>query len=450
MAQVKAVSFMPSSAFLSCQISNISLNEGLNVVDISNVARDVNLSTLSFSQVANAEITKVKILKKNNYNSDHNIKAIDSLIVLAMDSLNWIEFNLKRNEQLSNILHENSEIDVSDKSIYIDDLDELLTYYKYKLRKLEAEKRRLDYHKNQLVYQIDSLKTAKEKRIATLGIPSTYLRVHISSSMASSTNISFDYLTDLAGWTTKYSILVGNETANLKIGAACFQYSGSNWESALFTLSYGQALDKNMESSLSQFSIPNQKNLRSGDTLFIYSILNQEIETSESFVCKPSQSPLVSKKVAVTGLDGLFLPKGQVNIVTNSGQVHFDSLSSDLFSDSSLYSLGYSNEIIFNRTLSKEKLRKSILGNKKTIEIEWTISFENTSNKTQTILIEDFLPTVSKNEIEIDLNLPRGSNTYDDTFIYSFELDSGEKEEISYGFIISAPKAIELKNYYKN
>ena len=92
----------------------------------------------------------------------------------------------------------------------------------------------------------------------------------------------------------------------------------------------------------------------------------------------------------------------------------------------------------------------SILGNKKTIEIEWTISFENTSNKTQTILIEDFLPTVSKNEIEIDLNLPRGSNTYDDTFIYSFELDSGEKEEISYGFIISAPKAIELKNYYKN
>jgi hypothetical protein len=60
------------------------------------------------------------------------------------------------------------------------------------------------------------------------------------------------------------------------------------------------------------------------------------------------------------------------------------------------------------------------------------------------------LPSASKNEIEIDFNLPRSSKSYDDTFIYSFELEPGEKEEIKYGFNISAPKAIELKDYYKN
>jgi hypothetical protein len=449
-AKVKAVSLMPNAAFLTCETSSIALVKGQNQIDIRNISRDVKLANLSFRQMSGAEITSVEIRKRGAYQNDQIIKRIDSLQKIANDSLNWVEFTLKRNEQLSHILYKNSEIEVSDKSIYVDDLDELLIYYKQKLRKLEVEKRKLNYHKNLLVYQIDSLQTAKEKRIATLGLPSTYLRLNISSSMTSSANINFNYTTGLSGWQPNYTILVGEEQSSLQIGAVCYQSTGVNWESTALSLSYGQAEDKNMESSLVQFSSIGDININSNDTIFINSILSQEIETFESFICKPSQSPLALKTVAINGLDGLYLPLGQLKLVSKSGQVHFDSLSSHLFSDSTTYNLGYSNDIIFNRTLSKEKLRKSILGKKKTAEIEWSISFENTSNKVQTILIEDFLPSASKNEVEIDLNLPRGAKTYDDTFTYSFELEPGEKEEIVYGFLISAPKSFDLKDYYKN
>lgn len=449
-AKVKAVSLMPSAAFISCHTSAVNLTKGYNQIDVGNVAKDLRLANLSFQQIKGAEITSIEIIKKGSVKKDNRIIEIDSLLQIANDSLDWVEFSIKRNDQLSYILYKNSEIEVSDKSIYVDDLDELLIYYKQKLRKLEAEKRKLNYHKNLLVYQIDSLKTAKENRIATLGLPSTYIRMHISSSMASSTTINFNYSTSLANWWPNYTIKVSEDNSSIQVGAVCYQNTGVDWESTNLSLSYGQASDKNMASSLVKFSNIGGYNVKSDDTLYINSVLNQEINTFESFLCKPSQSPLVSKLLALNGLDGLFLPKGQLQLISNSGQIHFDSLSSDLFSDSTFYDLGYTNEIYFNRTLSKEKLRKSILGNKKTAEIEWTITFENKSNKVQTILIEDFLPSASKNEIEIDLNLPRSSKSYDDTFIYSFELEPGEKEEIKYGFNISAPKAIELKDYYKN
>ncbi|MFY0675211.1 MAG: DUF4139 domain-containing protein [Bacteroidia bacterium] len=448
-AKVQAVSLNPSWAFLSCTTPTFIIKPGQNQIDIGNIAKDVKVSSLSFSKIENGNITSIKVLEKRTISDDSKIRTIDSLTNLALDSLDWVEFSLLKNEQLRRLLIKNGDIEVSDKSIYVDDLDELLTYFNQKLRKLEAEKRKLDYHRNSLIYQIDSLKTAKEKRIATLEVRSKYVRVNISSTMESSTSLNFHYVTNLAGWYPCYSTTVGDKVSKMSIDAFCHQNTGVYWKSVMLNLSYGQS-KKNMSSSLVQFSSNALVDLNSSDTVKINSILEQNIETTEIFYCKPSSYPLLSKQMTIAGLDGLYLPKGLLTLESNTGYLYFDSLQSTLFSDSVIYNLGYSNEVVFKRDLSKEKLRKSMLGNKQTAEIEWVVNFENKSNKSQTILIEDFLPSVIKNEIEIDLNLPRGTKINDDTFTYFFEIEPQERKEIKYGFIISAPKTIELNDYYKN
>ncbi len=444
-----AVQISTQGAFVSCNTEIVTLSKGLNSVRLQNLAKDISVSNISLKLPENTKIISIEKHFVSEPKNDPEFSKIDSMLKFTQDSLNWVLFAIERNKQLVEILRSNQKIEVSDKSIYVDDLDELLNYYKLKYRKLERDKLNRIYHRNQLISQIDSLKTAKQRRIATLNYPFTYVDVQISSPMEQNCIIQINYSTRLASWEPKYTVWLNNNESSLELNGLLRQNTGVNWVNCQIGLSYGEnELPSNQR--VVNITANDKKTVNNNESVYLNALNRQELKSELLFEINPSISALTKSNVSVTGLQGVYLPKACANYITSTGLQFIDSLQSDLFSDSFQIELGLTNEITFSKELSKEKLKKAIIGSRQTVEVEWIISVINNSDKKQKINLIDILPSYNIAEVETELNLPKGAQINEKSFSYLTEIDPKERVEIKYGFKISAPKSFELTNNYYN
>ncbi|MGB0429206.1 MAG: DUF4139 domain-containing protein [Bacteroidia bacterium] len=453
-ANPTSVQLTQDYAFVVNECESIQLSKGNNLVRVYNLAKDVSIADMSFKLSTGAKITSVRLITLDYPEADSEVKKIDSLISSINDSLKWVLFSIERNNYLKQILKSNSKITVSDKSIYVDDLDELLNYYKFKLRNLENEKQQRIYHRNSLVDQLKGLETAKRDRITTLNYPRTYLELQISSPMQENCTIQTHYKTQLASWQPNYSIWQKSDESFFEINAVCSQSTGVNWNNCILNLSYGSklAIENGIENAypITSFLVDDKVSIKSDEKVAIYNIYNQGVEVKSRFEIMPSKFSLPQNITQISGFSGLFLPKGNITYISQTGFQKLDSTSSSLFDDSLVILIGNTDEIKYSKSLSKEKLKKAIIGNRQSAEIEWSIQISNNTNKNQQIQLIDILPESKNANIEIEFKLPKGAKSQGNKLIYNTMLESAETITVKYGFTISAPKSIELKNYYNN
>lgn len=448
-SKIKNVSIYQNSALIVADTEPISFTKGFNSITISGITQGVDQNSLSLKCDPTLKVLKtIVIVDVLPIGKDKIIAGFDKEIASLQDSLKWVEFALKRNEILKKTVYDNREIEVSDRSIYVDDLDELLVFLKLKLRNLENEKEKRVYHRNTLNYQIDSLKTAKQNRIATLGYPKASITAQISAENDIKTPLQLFYKTEKADWTPKYIIALDQEKSTLNFRADVAQSSGLNWTDVNTALVYGENGDMNRPCVT--MNINKNVSISNGDSAINIDVRKFDIECKQIFKVNPSKKSFALLEYQVTGLRGEYLPQGPVTFISSTGQQHFDTLESTLFHDSVSYQFGYVNDITFERTLSKEKLSRALIGNKHSVEVEWTLNVINNSSEDQLIEITDFLPNNKENIIGLELNLPKNAITTDNEFSFSDKLKPGEEKDYTYGFKITAPKGENLNDYYEN
>lgn len=440
-------------AYLQSVAADVEVTTGLNEIIITGLPLNVKKSSINLAlSNVNVRIVDLEIITDSTgFKNDKVVQRIERELRSANDSMRGIQFSESRLQFLNKTLLANNQIEVSDKSIYVDDLDELLIYYRNKLRELNNEKERIKHHKKLISRQIDSLNTAKHKRITTLGYPSTYLNIEISSQINTTVPVRIFYQSPLANWQPEYTISGGAEDASLSMTALIQQNTGFQWQQVDISLGYGSISKKltNAYQPNTTLQLSQVERVESNQPKRIFDVMKIPLSVKQFYLCQPNDNNLSQLNYVFGGLMGEYLPQGKLTIISNNYSQVFDTLQSALFLDSLSYSLGYTNEVTCVKTLSKEKLKKSLIGGKNTQILEWTISISNNTNAPQKVVLADMLPTFDGEEIQYEFNLPKGASHNNSNISYTATLQGGETTEITYGFQITAPKGASIFKYFE-
>ena len=450
-----------SRANLYAKCTGLKVEAGLNEFAFTGLGASINPSSIKIKTTAGARVVSFRLDSNNQQRINDEYRAFESLIKSGWDTLKMVEFRLERLQMLQGVLMENKKISVSDKSIYVDDLDELLDFFREKLMSIYREKTRLEYHRKAVNHQIDSLETAKNELAATLGLKRPALNVQIASENDQEIEMEFWYEVKGVAWSPGYSVsLLENGQALVSMASHLVQNTGVPWNDVQMSLRYGtqdqietsetQLVNPSSSEPFSLIQLDNPITLVSGKASFLSNISQYDVNYEVTNYCLPEQTNQVFENIKFTGLSGVYLPQGDAVIEgSEKGQIS-NTLKSLFFDDSLSYSLGFSNNIIATRQLEKEKFKKAIIGNKQSITVSWELTIENLRDKDAVVILKDRLPSTQNSAVVIENNLPKGSVIDDQFFTHEIKLKSNQKSVINYGFQISAPKGVTIKDYYNN
>lgn len=461
-------------AVVETHTAPFQLQEGLNSLEVVGLSNDVELSSIQISPSRNVEVLNVRLGLDSVSILNYKLykRLTDSLKILT-DSLNRRNEALKRHYFLKRTLEVNNDIRVSDRSIYIDDLDELLHFYNAKLAEMDRKELRLISQVASLSHQIESISTAKKELITTLGYPRASVHVLLRARESKSDSLRLNYVTHKASWSPVYSLQLNSnqETTEISHWANVVQRTGFDWKNV--ELSFHAAvspgdkflqntdIDKVLERapiigelSGRDFSGKRVKvihgfSLNSGNEQLIR--LKEENYPSGLFrYYYPALSNDVYAFAYVKGLAGDVLPYGPVSLNRDGVYVGTDSLKSEVFDDSLTFNFGPVRDLEIHRELEKDKLRKSILKSVVKQEVEFKLKIENKSGIPQEFILVDKIPTGILEDVEIDYNLPRGSEINREAKFFSaiIKVPEGETIEIQYGFQVKYPKELVIRNIY--
>lgn len=461
---IKSAVLGQQSASLYATSEGVTLKPGLNELIFDGLGNSIIPSSIKMKVAKGGRIISFKVDSNNSDLIDDQYRTLELSIKEKRDSLEMIGFKLGRLKVLQDVLMENKQISVSDKSIYVDDLDELLDYYQDKLMLFHKEKTRLEHHRNVANHQIDSLETAKNKLATTLGVNRPLLYVQIASESEQEIEMEFWYEVKDATWSPGYTVSLQKDGQGvLSMASYMTQSTGVSWNRIQLSLQYGKHVENHIGTTqnarsegsvgskpFSVVRIDNPTTIESGTTSFLSDASQFDVTYEITNYCIPEQTNQVVENIKFTGLSGVYLPKGNATIERSDKVQISDTLESLFFDDSLSYSMGFSNNVLVYKHLEKEKFRKAIIGNKQSISVSWQLVLENLRDEDVLVTVVDRLPTSKNASVVIVNDLPKGATIDHEFFTYQVKLKSNEKSEITYGFQINAPKGVTIKDYYNN
>lgn len=439
-----------SGALITAQSRPITLKKGVSGILFKGIASSAPESSIRINVGESVRVLSYKWVTDSNLIQDEDLRRINAEIAVQKDSLRSANRAERRLLYAKGVLDANRQIDVSDKSIYIDDLDELVTYYKSALRAWDNEFMQLKHHKKALNHQIDSLETAKSSLMTTLESINTALYVQLSAQTEVKRTLDFTYEIETAHWEPDYFIsLNGDGEASLAMSARVHQSTGFDWNDIALSFEFGEDSEGADGATYSaNFMKASQvTNVPQHVETYIFDLKKLNCTYQMASIANPNTSAHPYNSVLLSNLSGFSLPKGKVTLKTVSGFQKTDTLSSSIDQDSNWFSLGLDNGVLCTKSISKEKLSKSIVGSKQTLSLEWEAVLVNNSSRTQNITYTDYLPIAGEGVL-IENDLPKGSQSSTSQFSYNVVLEPGASETISYKFRIEAPKGTNINNYY--
>ena len=440
-----------NGGLIQAESEMIPITKGLGKLTLTGLGNEINEKSIYISLGEGVEILELKVIEDSTgYKKDKEILAIDKSINEWKDSLYWLDFSEKRNKVLELILLKNDEIEVSDKSIYVDDLNELLAFYERKLRKVKNEKVTIKHHKKIVNRHIDSLQTAKQNRITTLGYPTTSVELHIRSDMEQKRTARLSYSTDKMSWNPSYVIAPKNEEYALSTNANFIQKTGQNWEEVKVTLLYGQEESSatNLKTPLTRFELAGIYNFVADSSYRLPQIEKTEVVVEEKMVCRPNISTASQMMYQVNGLSGYYLPNSPVTLITSTSGQFVDSLESDFYNDSVVFVAGYHSDITCEKSIVLDKMKKSIFNGEQKQVLEWELKIQNNSGENLQVEVYDILPWKEDREVTCFPMMPKRGKYDKGRFSVVLELRAGETQTITYGVEIIAPKNYNLDKIY--
>lgn len=286
--------------------------------------------------------------------------------------------------------------------------------------------------------------------MTTLESINTALYVQLSAQTEVKRTLDFTYEIETAHWEPDYFIsLSGDGEASLAMSARVHQSTGFDWNDIALSFEFGadpEGVDGATYSA--NFMKASQvTNVPQHVETYIFDLKKLSCTYQMASIANPNTSAHPYNSVLLSNLSGFSLPKGKVTLKTVSGFQKTDTLSSSIDQDSNWFSLGLDNGVLCTKSISKEKLSKSIVGSKQILSLEWEAVLVNNSSRTQNITYTDYLPIAGEGVI-IENDLPKGSQSSTSQFSYNVVLEPGASETISYKFRIEAPKGTNINKYY--
>ncbi|WP_170110246.1 DUF4139 domain-containing protein [Flavilitoribacter nigricans] len=179
---------------------------------------------------------------------------------------------------------------------------------------------------------------------------------------------------------------------------------------------------------------------------YTVAIEKYELPAEYQYYVAPKLDKDVFLTAKVGGWEEYNLLSGPANLFFEGSYLGNTYLDVNQTTDTLELSLGRDKGIIVSREKDEQFKDKQFIGNKVTQNIGWKIELRNTKSKVVRIVIEDQFPISTNEDIEIDLDSPRGAtvNREKGTLTWQINLVPGQSETLRFRYEVKYPKKMGL------
>ena len=172
--------------------------------------------------------------------SPRAIELNDSLQHLT-SGINWLQNQKSVYQGEERVIHDNNKLGSEQKGMSVDDLKQLVTFYRTRLFEIKKELLRIEEKiknltlvKSRIQSQLNELNSSRNK-------PTGEVVLNVSANTPTKIELVFSYLTPSAGWYPIYDIRANGTDKPLKLvyKANVYQKTGYDWKDIKLTVSTG-------------------------------------------------------------------------------------------------------------------------------------------------------------------------------------------------------------------
>ncbi len=251
-AKVKSATVYFNSAEIS-QTTSATLPKGTSEIVVKNVADYLIENTVQIGAPSNVTVLSVQFTK--NYISEYEIDENSPSIKKVRDSLNFVEKEIKKNNNSKiaetktiELLDKNQQVYGVNSGLSVAELTKMVDYYKTKRTEISNTIDALDEKAKKLADALSRLNrkleinTQKEEKTSK-----GKLVLQIMNETAGNVDFSINYLTNNSFWTPFYDLRANtvSEPIEMMYKAQVAQSTGIDWKQVKLTLSSGNPNQNN-------------------------------------------------------------------------------------------------------------------------------------------------------------------------------------------------------------
>lgn len=206
------------------------------------------------------------------------------------------------------------------------------------------------------------------------------------------------------------------------------------------------ATNQTEEATSIEFDIEMPYSIPSDNKKYSVAIANYNLPAGYEYFTAPKIEQAAYLTAQVTDWGKYNLLSGEMNLFFNGTYLGKSLLDVTGTNDTLTLSLGKDKNVIIKRERDEEYTDRQFIGNKKTVEVGWTIEMRNKKSKVIKIRVEDQYPLSSNDDIEVKLISAKKSIINEDTgkLTWELELPPNSSEAISLRYTVKYPKSRQL------
>ncbi len=487
---------------------SVNVPSGRNILKFTGISPNIDPNSIQFS--ATGEFLILSVKHQINYfqpmTPDVEQQRLQGEQKRLQEAIAVEQALLQVLTEEESMILANKSIGGTQSGVSIEDLKATAAFYRERLRELKLE--RLDINKkiaklqeelNKINGQINEI-ASKNKKEST-----SEILVAVDAKSSVNSNFKITYRVYSAGWTPDYDIRVKdvNSPVGLHYKGKVYQSSGEDWQDVKLTLSTGNPQQAGVKPTLQPWWLypPSQPGVASGygggrnkdymlDDVRIQSeeakasppvasyapVTQVENTTSVEFRIETPYDIPTDGQAYTVGIEQYELPatyeyyvapKLNTNAfltakITDWEQYHLVSGAANLFfegtymgqtafnlqstQDTIALSLGADKSIVVTRTKQDNYSDKQFIGNKVTKTIGWEIEVRNKKKQGINIVVEDQIPLVTSDDMEVELEKAKGAEVDAGTgkLRWAFDLKGGKTEKLEFRYTVKHLKKVNL------
>ncbi len=169
------------------------------------------------------------------------IKELNDSLELLTSKINWLQNQKNVYQGEEKIIHDNNKLGSEQTGMNVDELKQLVIFYRTRLfeikkeiLRIEEEVKELNLTKSRIQSQLNELNSSRNK-------PTGEIVLNVSANVPSKIEVVFSYLTHSTGWHPVYDIRAEGTNKPLKLiyKANVYQKTGYDWKDIKLTVSTG-------------------------------------------------------------------------------------------------------------------------------------------------------------------------------------------------------------------
>ena len=497
--KIKSVTVFLSSAEINTT-SSTNINAGATDIIIYGLPSSLNANSINVSGIG--DFTILNVSSRFNYLREGirkpSIKKLDDSLLTTKERIET-EINRKTAlEQEESMILANKSIGGDNVGVSITVLKQTADFFRERILTI----RNLISKTNKKINELKQIEIKITGQISQENINQNLTTTEVQISVAAKVNcnaiINLSFVANGAGWTPKYDLRAASIKSPMELlyKADVYQQTGMDWEKVKITLSTLNPNDRGMKSELNpqvlsffynnpiNQSSENETNMKTrvnlsisaGDMAPAYSIANTvntyqttlarnfEIGIPYSIASKGQaitveiqeyNIPATYSHATVPKLDqsvyllGFINNWEEYNLLAGNANIYFEGvfvgetyIDPVTTSDTLAVSLGKDKGIIATRKKIKDLDSEKTIGSNKRENFIYEIELKNTKNANATILVEDQIPIISDNNIEVKIiDLDNAVlNKETGKIVWKISLAPSETKKLRFSYEVKYPK----------